>query len=64
MLWENRGLTPIILTPIISTELGYKPAETFESGIRKTIQWYLDNKNWWRSIMDGSYQKWIEKNYD
>ena len=47
----------------ITTELGYQPAETFESGIRKTIQWYLDNEKWWRSVMDGSYQEWLEKNY-
>ena len=47
----------------ISSELGYQPEETFESGIRKTVQWYLDNEQWWRNIMDGSYQQWIEKNY-
>jgi len=47
----------------ISTELGYKPIETFETGIRKTIQWYLDNERWWRGVMDGSYREWLEKNY-
>lgn len=47
----------------ITTKLGYRPNETFETGIRKTIQWYLDNESWWRSVMDGSYQKWLEKNY-
>jgi dTDP-glucose 4,6-dehydratase len=47
----------------ITTELGYKPVETFETGIRKTIQWYLDNENWWRRIMDGSYREWLELNY-
>ena len=47
----------------ITTELGYKPVETFETGIRKTIQWYLDNESWWRSVMDGSYKEWLEQNY-
>lgn len=37
-------------------ELGYAPQETFESGIRKTLAWYLDNEAWWRGIMDGSYR--------
>lgn len=47
----------------ITKELGYTPNETFESGIRKTITWYLANKQWWRKVMDGSYQNWIDKNY-
>lgn len=40
-------------------ELGYMPQESFETGIRKTLQWYLDNENWWRGLMDGSYQDWV-----
>ena len=47
----------------ISSELNFHPKETFETGIEKTIQWYLDNEQWWRSIMDGSYEDWIEENY-
>lgn len=47
----------------IMTQLGYKPVETFETGIRKTVQWYMEHQPWWRSIMDGSYREWIEKNY-
>ncbi|MDN2667517.1 dTDP-glucose 4,6-dehydratase [Vibrio sp. 14N.309.X.WAT.E.F5] len=39
----------------IQRELGWKPEETFESGIRKTVQWYLDNKQWWSRVLDGSY---------
>ncbi|CDL87005.1 dTDP-glucose 4,6-dehydratase [Xenorhabdus cabanillasii] len=39
----------------IERELGWTPQETFESGIRKTVQWYLENKSWWRSVQDGSY---------
>lgn len=40
----------------IARELGWKPAETFDSGLRKTIQWYLNNKEWWQAVLDGSYQ--------
>ena len=40
----------------IQRELGWKPEETFESGIRKTVQWYLDNESWWKAVQDGSYQ--------
>jgi len=48
----------------IQSQLNFHPQETFETGIRKTVQWYLDNESWWRHIMDGSYRQWIEKNYD
>ena len=41
----------------IDAELGWKPQETFESGIRKTVQWYLDNKEWCKHVQDGSYQR-------
>ena len=40
----------------IQRELGWVPQETFESGLRKTVEWYLGNENWWRSVLDGSYQ--------
>ncbi len=39
----------------IERELGWMPKETFESGIRKTVEWYLDNKQWWSRVLDGSY---------
>lgn len=39
----------------IERELNWKPAETFESGIRKTVEWYLNNKEWWSRVLDGSY---------
>ncbi len=39
----------------IDAELGWKPQETFESGIRKTVEWYLANETWWRRVKDGSY---------
>ena len=47
----------------ISNELGWKPDETFESGIRKTVQWYLDNQAWVENVQSGEYQKWPTKNY-
>ena len=40
----------------IEKELGWLPEETFESGIRKTVLWYLENKEWWQSVLDGSYK--------
>ncbi len=40
----------------IQRELGWVPQETFESGIRKTVQWYLDNREWWQRVLDGRYQ--------
>jgi len=47
----------------INRELGWKPAETFETGIRKTVQWYLDNQRWVKNVTSGDYKNWIEKNY-
>lgn len=47
----------------IERELNWKPAETFETGIRKTIQWYLNNQQWIADIQTGTYREWIDKNY-
>ena len=47
----------------IERELGWKPAETFETGIRKTVQWYLDNQGWVSNVQSGAYRTWVEKNY-
>jgi len=41
----------------IARELGWEPRESFESGLRKTVQWYLDNPRWWQRVQDGSYQR-------
>ena len=41
----------------IQRELGWTPQETFETGLEKTVQWYLDNEWWWRAVLDGSYQR-------
>ena len=47
----------------IERDLGWKPAETFETGIRKTVQWYLDNQEWVNNVQSGNYRQWIEQNY-
>ncbi len=47
----------------IETELGWKPEYTFDTGIPVTIQWYLDNREWWEHIVSGEYQKYFEKMY-
>ena len=47
----------------IEHELGWKPAETFETGIRKTVQWYLENQSWVSHVQSGAYRTWVEKNY-
>jgi len=47
----------------IQRELGWKPAETFDSGIRKTVQWYLQNQDWVREVTSGEYQDWIGRHY-
>jgi dTDP-glucose 4,6-dehydratase len=47
----------------IERELGWKPAETFETGIRKTVRWYLDHPEWVQHITDGSYQHWMQAQY-
>ncbi|VUD56645.1 dTDP-glucose 4,6-dehydratase 2 [Thalassocella blandensis] len=43
--------------------LGYVPKDSFETGIKKTLDWYLSNESWWKSVMDGSYQEWVSKQY-
>ena len=45
-------------------ELGYMPEENFDSGLKRTLDWMLENEAWWRAVMDGSYREWISKNYD
>ena len=47
----------------IERELGWKPAETFETGIRKTVQWYLDNPDWVANVTSGAYRDWVGKQY-
>ena len=47
----------------IERELGWKPAETFNTGIRKTVRWYLDNQAWVANVQSGAYRDWVERNY-
>ena len=47
----------------LERELGWKPAETFETGIRKTVEWYLANWDWVENVQSGHYREWVEKNY-
>ncbi|MDD2742222.1 MAG: dTDP-glucose 4,6-dehydratase [Rhodocyclaceae bacterium] len=47
----------------IERELGWKPAETFETGIKKTVKWYLDNQAWVKNVTSGAYQNWVGKQY-
>jgi dTDP-glucose 4,6-dehydratase len=47
----------------LERELGWKPAETFESGLAKTVKWYLDNQAWVDEVASGEYRNWVETNY-
>ena len=47
----------------IERELGWRPAETFETGIRKTVQWYLDHPDWVANVQSGAYREWVAANY-
>ena len=48
----------------IKRELGWRPAETFNTGIKKTVQWYLDNPAWIEGVISGSYREWLQKHYN
>ena len=47
----------------LASELGWKPAERFEEGLRKTVSWYLDHSDWIESVRTGAYREWIDSNY-
>jgi dTDP-glucose 4,6-dehydratase len=47
----------------IETDLGWKPVETFETGIRKTVRWYLDHQDWVANVASGGYRDWIDTHY-
>ena len=47
----------------IERELGWRPAETFDTGIRKTVRWYLDNQTWVQDVLSGGYRDWVSKQY-
>ncbi|SCB21819.1 dTDP-glucose 4,6-dehydratase [Rhizobium hainanense] len=48
----------------LERELGWKPEETFETGIRKTVGWYLDNQDWVQNVTSGAYREWVGKQYE
>ncbi|MBU1443040.1 MAG: dTDP-glucose 4,6-dehydratase [Gammaproteobacteria bacterium] len=48
----------------LERELGWKPDETFDTGIRKTVEWYLAHGDWVRNVQSGAYREWVEKQYD
>jgi dTDP-glucose 4,6-dehydratase len=48
----------------LERELGWKPAETFETGIRKTVQWYLANGDWVQRVQSGAYREWVQRQYE
>jgi dTDP-glucose 4,6-dehydratase len=50
-------------TQKITDELGWRPSETFDSGLCKTVSWYLDNGEWVSSVASGEYRNWVDKNY-
>ncbi|MBA3892742.1 MAG: dTDP-glucose 4,6-dehydratase [Gemmatimonadales bacterium] len=50
-------------TTKVERELGVTPEESFESGLRKTVAWYLEHEAWWRGVMDGSYRDWVQAQY-
>jgi dTDP-glucose 4,6-dehydratase len=50
-------------TTKLERELGFTPAESFETGLRKTVAWYLEHEAWWRGVMDGSYRDWMRAQY-
>jgi dTDP-glucose 4,6-dehydratase len=47
----------------LETELGWRAEETFATGLRKTVQWYLENKAWMEEVTSGAYQNWVHANY-
>ena len=49
--------------PKLEKEMGWTPFESFETGLRKTIQWYLDNPKWLQRVISGDYREWIKQHY-
>jgi dTDP-glucose 4,6-dehydratase len=47
----------------LERDLGWKPVESFETGLRKTVEWYLSNREWVDAVKSGSYKSWIDANY-
>ena len=60
---EFTGMENAIDPTKIETELGWKPKYNFDTGIQQTIQWYLDNQEWWKNILSGEYSNYFDKMY-
>jgi dTDP-glucose 4,6-dehydratase len=52
-----------VATTKLERDLGFTPQESFETGLRKTVAWYLEHEAWWRSVVDGSYRDWVRQQY-
>jgi dTDP-glucose 4,6-dehydratase len=52
-----------INTTKIKNDLGFLPEESFETGIRKTLRWFLDHQPWWNDLLNDSYKAWLATNY-
>lgn len=61
--WKGHDMRYAIDPTKIHNELGWLPETKFEDGIKKTIRWYLDNKEWWQTVISGEYQNYYEKMY-
>jgi len=61
----GRGTTAVMPStpPKIETELGWKPGERFETGLRKTVQWYFEHMVWVENVTSGAYRNWVDTNY-
>ena len=62
----EKGIIRRMEIPVASIprELGWKPSETFESGIEKTVRWYLDHQEWVEHVTSGAYRDWVDRNYE
>ena len=49
---------------LLRAEIGWAPAETFESGLERTVRWYLDNPEWIAGVQSGDYRRWIAQHYE
>ena len=64
IIWQYAPVTSSQLVKLGETELGWKPMYHFDTGIKMTIQWYLDNKPWWENIISGEYRNYYKKMYE
>ena len=63
VLGQTARVTETIDPTKLETELGWKPKYNFDTGIQQTIQWYLDNEDWWKHILSGEYSNYFDNMY-